>query len=366
MKHTLVLLVLLILCAACEQELVKEEFSNTPEDVYDAFWTEFDRFYGAFEAKGINWDSLKIACGDELDATSTDRQIYDAICKLLASLNDGHADVSAPEFGKFNSWNRRNKSFFSDVDTRDGSKINKIYNTTLYTYLSDYKRDINSGYLFIYGTILYNSRKIGYLYIPTFSGDQFPKSFIKQAASAFNNMDAVIIDLRYNGGGETSNYLYAINLFSTERTLYFKSKFRNGKNHSDFTALYSHYSSPDPEGCKNKPIAILANSFTASSSEHFILGLKSQDRVILVGDTTCGAFSQVHDRILPNGWVFRLGSQVIYTPEGKLFTDSKGRYLEGNGLAPDYYVTDQYNKLDRDMDMPLNKALYEIRRMIAP
>lgn len=242
---------------------------------------------------------------------------------------------------------------------------NEIYKYVIFFYLNhDYRKSSINYYTFLSGTINYYSHKIGYLYIPTFSDGNYLKEFIKQAASDFKSVDAVIIDIRFNGGGNTENFIYALNLFSTERKLYMKSKFRNGPNHSDFTCLYDHYTLPSEDGCKNKPIAILANSTTASSSEHFIMGLKSQDNVILVGDTTCGAFSQVHDRILPNGWIYRIGSQVVYSTEGKLLTNSKGQYLEGNGIAPDYFVADSYAQIQENNDLPLNKALYEISKFL--
>lgn len=40
--------------------------------------------------------------------------------------------------------------------------------------------------------------------------------------------------------------------------------------------------------------------------------------------------------------------------------DEKGNYLEGIGLAPDYYVTDQWNPLNSDLDMPLEKAIDQL------
>jgi hypothetical protein len=365
MNKLLSILILVFCFIACEKNLVKEEYSNSPEGIYEAFWSEFDQFYGAFEAKRINWDSLKIVCGKEINSKSSQKQLYDALCKLLASLNDGHASIEAPLLGNFRSWSRRKKSFFADIISLNGNMVNEIFTRTIYKYIGDfYKKDLSSEYIFLYGKINYNSHTMGYLFMSTFSDGKFPKNFIREAADVFKNVDAVIIDLRYNGGGNTENFLYALNLFSTENKLYLKSKLRNGKAHNDFTKLYDHYTKALPEGCKNKPIALLANSYTASSSEHLILGLKSQPNVILVGDTTCGAFSEVHEKILPNGWVYRLGAQVVYTPDGKLYTNSKGQYIEGNGIAPDYYIGDCYKEIQKNNDVLLNKALLEIDKYV--
>jgi C-terminal processing protease CtpA/Prc len=102
------------------------------------------------------------------------------------------------------------------------------------------------------------------------------------------------------------------------------------------------------------------NSFTGSSAEHFILGMKTQSNVITVGDTTRGAFSMVRERILPNGWKYRICSQVVYNIDGSLLVDSKGNYLEGIGIAPDYYAPDYYNKAINGNDVPLNTALQKL------
>lgn len=358
MRLFLVLISIAVICASCEKNLLKEEFDDSPPEVYDAFWTEFDRFYGAFEAKGINWDSLKIACGENLNDASNDQDLYKSLCQLLDALNDGHADISAP--GKtYRSWNRRDKSFFGDTDTRDIQKTHIIFNTIDYRYLDNSESQISNRYRFLQGDIYYEAIKVGYLYIPTFSSD-YLADFVEKAAQDFNSCDAVVLDVRFNGGGTTQNFQHAMNLFCTERKLYLKSRFRNGTEHDDFSGMFEHYTNPSSKGCKNLPIVVLANSFSSSSSEYFILGLKSQKEVRMIGDTTCGAFSQVHNRVLPNGWTFRIGSQVVYTPEGSLFTTDDGKYIEGNGIAPDISVQDNLKRAIEGYDNPLDEALFQL------
>lgn len=364
MRSFLLIIAVLVLFG-CEDKLLKEEFENTPTGVFNAFWSEFDRFYGAFEAKNINWDSLRIASSQGLSNLSSNRELFDALSKLLAPLNDGHAVLSTNEYGNFSSWGRRNKSYFADINTLSASHANQIFSTIVSTYLkSKYTSDETTGYFFFYGTITYRAHKLGYLYIPTFDGPAFPKDFIRKAALEFQNVDAVIIDLRFNPGGITTNFQFAQNMFTSESRLYLKSRMRNGPKHSDFTGFINHYTHPDPQSVRNKPVALLANSYTGSSAEHFILGMKSQDNVILVGDTTRGAFSEVHQRVLPNGWVYQLGAQVIYTTDGKLQRNSKGKYIEGYGLEPDYYAPDYLKTLASGNDYPLNKAIFEIEKRI--
>jgi carboxyl-terminal processing protease len=345
----------------CEETLIEEKFENTPVDNYNAFWLEFDRFYGAFEAKKIDWDSLKDVYSKGLTDSSTQIQLFNSISGLLNELNDGHADLYAPGVGYFRSWNRRNKSYFGDLKTYDNSNIVELRNLIRKNYLKgNYESVVLSDWEFFYGTINYENHKVGYICIPTFSNDDFPNDFIQQAVDSFNNQDAVIIDMRFNGGGKTEAFVTSLNSFSSERKLYMKSKYRNGPNHSDFTRIEEHYTAPHTDCLKNKPIAILMNAYSASSSDHFILGMKSQPNVVTIGDSTCGAYSAVIERIMPNGWKFRLGAQVVYSPDGDLLSDSKGNYLEGIGIAPDIYAQDQLRQIQRGKDMPLNAALKEL------
>jgi hypothetical protein len=358
-------LLLIFIFSSCEESLIEEEFKNNPIDNYNAFWSEFDRFYGAFEAKNINWDSLKTVYSAGLTDSSTNQQLFNAISGLLNELNDGHADLYAPGVGFYRSWNRRKKSYFGDTKNYDNSNIVALQNIIRTNYLKEeFEEGEYSGWKFFYGTIKYENHRVGYICIPTFSIGDYPNEFIQQAVDSFNQQDAVIIDLRYNGGGRTEAFVTSLNSFSSERKLYMKSKFRNGPNHSDFTELDDHFTNPHDNCLKNKPIAILMNAYSASSFDHFIMGMKSQPNVITIGDSTCGAYSAVLERIMPNGWKFRLGAQVVYATDGNLLSDSKGNYLEGIGIAPDIYVQDKLKEIRQRKDAPLDAALKEIVKKI--
>ncbi len=90
-KNTFLWIAILLSLAvsSCEESLIKEEFENTPVDNYNAFWLEFDRFYGAFEAKNINWDSLKTVYSGNLTDSSTDMELFTAMSGLLDELTTG-------------------------------------------------------------------------------------------------------------------------------------------------------------------------------------------------------------------------------------------------------------------------------------
>jgi hypothetical protein len=357
----LILITAGIVFISCEKMLLKEDSENTPSKVFQAFTGDFRNLYGAFDAKNLDWDLLTKEYSEKVHDDMNSADLYEVLTEMLDVLNDGHADIMSIEHGHFRSWNRRGKPYFKG---REGTNLNDVIsmqNVIRTEYLKNqFKSGSYSGWLFFYGMIEYNEKKLGYICIPTFNIGDFPNAFIQEAIDEFMELDGVIIDLRFNGGGRTEAFVSLHNRFGSVEKMYLKSRFRNGLGLNDFTPIAEHWVRPHATSLKNKPIAILTNAYTASSSDHFVVAMKTQPDVICVGDTTYGAFSAVFERILPNGWKYRLGAQVVYDTDGSYLQDQNGNYLEGIGIAPDFYVEDDWNHVLQKKDAVLDKALLEI------
>jgi len=356
-------LVLLLLFCACEHIVIPERFENTPVHNFNHFSSDFRNLYGAFDAKGIDWDSLTQVYSEAVTDDMSSLELYTVLTEMLDILNDGHATLQSPEHGFFRSWNRRDKPYFTHRDGRDMDDVSTLRNVIKTAYLNnDLESGTYSGWEFFYGTIDHNEKNIGYLCVPSFNLYNFPNAFIQEAVDAFRECDAVIIDLRFNGGGTTEAFVSLQNRFASEEKLYMRSRFRNGTDPDDFTLVAEHWIKPHATALPAKPIAILSNAYTASSSDHFVVAMKTQPDVICVGDTTFGAFSSVLERILPNGWNYRLGAQVVYGPDGEYLQDAQGNYLEGIGIAPDFFVADDWDMITQNRDAVLEKALFELSK----
>jgi C-terminal processing protease CtpA/Prc len=338
--------------------LLDENYENTPTGNFDAVWNEFDQDYGAFEAKHINWDSIRLVYRSGLNDNSSKQELFSAIAGMISNLNDGHVQLIAPGFRK--AFSMPVRTLYPDSKYYEKSNIIvALLNLIKSNYLVSYS-DSNG---FFYGNIKTRivPLNIGYIYINSFVRDVFPMDFIDKGLKSFENCNAIIVDLRFNGGGATETFLSLLNRFADTKRLYLKSKLRNGVKHNDFTNIYEHYTWPEKGLVKNKKVVVIVNRFSGSSSEHFMLGMKTFPFVTVVGDTTYGALSTVIEKVMPNGWEYRMCPQVLLDTTGNYLADSKGRYPDGVGLAPDVYVVNYYNDILRQHDYVLEKAIEILR-----
>ena len=77
-----------------------------------------------------------------------------------------------------------------------------------------------------------------------------------------------------------------------------------------------------------------------------------------VGSATQGVFSDMQDRVLPNGWHFGLPNEVYETPAGKRF--------EAQGVPPDVEAQSSWDQPPgQNRDLALEQALRVLRELKA-
>lgn len=134
-----------------------------------------------------------------------------------------------------------------------------------------------------------NGIKYGYITFNNFINPALAE--LEAAFSEFKtqNVDKLILDLRYNGGGSISvatqlgSYIHTPQISNAEifTQLRFNDKYQNEN--------YSFYFKNQSSGLDVNEIIILSSNRTCSASEMIINGLKPfVDKVTVIGDTTCG------------------------------------------------------------------------------
>ena len=165
---------------------------------------------------------------------------------------------------------------------------------------------------------------IGYLKFNFFPDSAACKETAQAAMAALNGAQAVILDLRDNGGG-FGNMVMLIASYFFDHPEYMYSP-RDNVTEQSWTR------SPVP-GSKlaDKPLYLLTSSRTVSAAEDFCYNLKMLKRAAIVGETTRGSAHA--------GVIYRIGDHLgIAIPEVKPINPYSKADWEGIGVEPDVKV----------------------------
>lgn len=170
---------------------------------------------------------------------------------------------------------------------------------------------------------------IGYLELRSFSDAKGGAKTVAAFMSALADSDALIIDLRRNGGGSPQMVaLISSYLFGAEK-IHLNDLYWRARNKTD-----SFHTDPAVEGIrygKDKPVYILTSKRTFSAAEEFAYNLKHLKRAIIVGETTGGGANPGGPR--------RTGEHFLtFIPSGRAINPVTKTNWEGTGVAPDIAV----------------------------
>ncbi len=334
-----------LLFISCERILLGPEPENTPKNNFDILWKTFDENYALFTVKNINWDSLHVVYGSKISASTTESELWDIIAGLISNLNDGHVTLFNKGYTKWAS--------SSEISKRkaDDFSLDLVKNK----FLSDVTV-VGTG-LITYGRIgsPVGGKKVGYIHIASFasnSGNGVDWAYdIDKAVRELYDSDALIIDLRNNGGGLKATGAIIVSAFIDREITYFYQREKTGPGHNNFGNPIPLTVAPR-EGIVRftKKIALLTNRFSASGSEHFARVFQYLPYATQIGDTTFGCFGDIINIAqLPNGWTYRYPCRLTTTPEGTC--------PEGIGIIPDVLVENTKADIDAGRDNVIEYAI---------
>jgi retinol-binding protein 3 len=170
---------------------------------------------------------------------------------------------------------------------------------------------------------------VGYVDLLGFSGSPEVAEAAVPAMNFLANTDALIFDLRRNGGGSP----VTIGLVSSY--LFDKVVHLNDFYHRETDRLQQFFTTAEVQGRRYgaaKPVYVLTSNRTFSAAEEFTYNLKSLKRATIVGETTGGG---AHP-----GGVRRITDHFgIWLPTGRAINPVTKTNWEGVGVAPDISVT---------------------------
>jgi hypothetical protein len=139
--------------------------------------------------------------------------------------------------------------------------------------------------------------------------------------------DAVIVDLRQNGGGDPTGIQLLCSYFFSEM------KHLNDIRYRDETKDENYWTLPYVPGPKpvNADLYILTSGRTFSGAEEFSYNMKNLKRGTIIGETTGGGAHPTDAKIVQNDFILRVPFARAVNPYSKT-------NWEGTGVAPDVQI----------------------------
>jgi C-terminal processing protease CtpA/Prc len=168
---------------------------------------------------------------------------------------------------------------------------------------------------------------IGYLDLRGFSGDREAAETGIAAMNFLANADAVIIDLRQNGGGSPAMIQLISSYFLPEST--HLNSFEN-RGQDEMAQFWSYHYVPG-RPMFDTDLYVLTSGRTFSAAEEFTYNMKNLKRATIIGETTGGGAHPGGTRIVNDSF-------LVWVPTGRAVNPITKTNWEGTGIAPDIAV----------------------------
>ena len=166
---------------------------------------------------------------------------------------------------------------------------------------------------------------IGYLKLDGFNDAEFAGPTAVAAMNFLANCEAIIFDLRENGGGSPSMIQLLTSYFLEEPTHINSFYVRAEDSINQFWTL-PYVPGPKMTGTD---LYVLTSNYTFSAAEEFTYNMKNLKRATIVGETTGGGAHPVTRGVFPNLNI------AMSLPFGRAINPISGTNWEGTGVTPD-------------------------------
>ena len=304
---------------------------NTPLSNFDVFAETWAEQYGFFREKRVDWTAVVAVNRPRVTDATTPEQLFDIISGMISPLHDAHSYIGAQAIDKRFGGVRKTPSFLETREARDSGYA--LVSAHLTTPLQRFcEGRVEFGML---------GSDVGYLRIRGFSGYTKDGAFETGLAALEAGLDTafantrgwkgLVIDVRLNGGGaDPYGLAIARRLTATPYTAYVKQARSDPADETKWTEAQPSVVEPSTRPSFRGPVIELTGVQSISAAETFTQALMNRKpKIIRVGETTQGVFSDVLGRTLPNGWRFGLANERFVTD---------GRSFDNVGIVPDVAV----------------------------
>lgn len=174
--------------------------------------------------------------------------------------------------------------------------------------------------------------------------------FVRALDGKLRDVRGLIIDLRYNGGGEAEAMTEVASAFLPAGKSLGRFTDRSGRIQFEPYTRAAMLYAPDRIKAFRGAVVVLTSERTSSAAEIFVGALREARRAVVIGQNTCGCVLAIRRRhTLPDGGELDI-SEMDYQTAG-------GTRLEGAGVAPDEQVSLDRQDLRARRDRAIERAL---------
>jgi hypothetical protein len=317
--------------------------------LFDIVWHTFNEQYAFFALRNVDWSAEYEKWRPKITAKTTDAELFSILASMVSTLNDNHVLIHAdgfdysqykmvPDLPLVSRWRAQYETEDPDVEfipfvlgkyAEYVATTSELVGAQLVAPLATGANDMVT-----WGIL---PHQIGYLNVRSMAGycdaedsaAQFAalEDAIDRAILDLSDVRAMIVDIRFNGGGWDNAALLIASRFADRRRAVLSKQARAG---DAFSPLQTIYVAPSGPRQFTQPVVLLTSPMTVSAAEIFTYCMIAFPHVTQAGLPTMGIHSDMLKRHLPNGWEFYLSNEV--------YRGAQGEVCEKVGIAPDHPI----------------------------
>lgn len=197
----------------------------------------------------------------------------------------------------------------------------------------------------------YSSGKLGYLHIQGMNWTSFER-FERDLMAAGYGKDGIVIDVRWNGGGWTTDYLMAVLTVRQHAYTVPRGATDDLENHRKFKETYP-FGERLPLAAWTKPSIAICNANSYSNAEIFSHAFKTLDIGTLVGQPTFGA-------VISTGGAGLMDGSYVRMPFRGWYVKATEENMEHGPAVPDILVDHAPAYKTLKVDPQLKKSVEQL------
>lgn len=272
---------------------------------FDKAWEAFDKEYAMFAIKpDVDWAALREIYRPIAVTATTAFEAAGVIGMLVSHLEDLHVFVK--HNGRWVSGFNRMRMLNANYRWLKGQLqgMEELENKVTWGRADD---------------------DIGYITVWNLQADGLVQAF-DSALDSLADTKGLIVDLRFNGGGNENLGKSMAGRFLLDEATYSYSQYRSGDKHSDLGEKFARTVEPRGPWTYEAPITVLIGQKTMSSAESFALMLAQAPGATTFGDRTAGSSA--------NPKQIDAGLGITVNMSQWIDMDDKGEPIDAVGIMP--------------------------------